>query len=218
MIKLSPRLKAISDFVGDDYSIVDVGCDHAYLSIYLYQNKKNINIIASDINHNALAIAKKNISLHKLDSKINTILSDGLKNIDVSEIDAIIISGMGGRSIIKILKDTDLKSIKQVIVQANTDIVLVRKSIIKMGFYIEDETMIMDNNKYYTVINFKKGKRIYTKKELYFGPKLLCKKEEIFLNKCNSDLEKLQNIFKNIPWTKLIKKISIYLKIRLYRL
>ncbi len=218
MIKLSSRLKAISDFVCDDSSIVDVGCDHAYLSIFLYQHKKNINIIASDVNINALSNAKKNIKLYNLNSKIKVILSDGLEKINLFEIDTIIISGMGGKTIINILANANLKNIKQIIIQANTDIILVRKAIINMGFYIDDENLIMDSNKYYTIINFRKGKIKYTAKELYFGPKLLCKKEEIFLNKCDSDLKKLQNIFKNIPWTKFIKKINMYLRIRLYKL
>ena len=39
MNKLSNRLKAIVKFVDKKDSIVDVGCDHGYLSIYLIENK-----------------------------------------------------------------------------------------------------------------------------------------------------------------------------------
>ena len=52
MIRLSKRLECIASFVNDDMSLVDVGCDHALLDIYLCQVKKNIKIIASDINEN----------------------------------------------------------------------------------------------------------------------------------------------------------------------
>ena len=54
MIKLSSRLKAIAELVPDRSNIVDIGCDHGLLDIYLTQSKKNITIIASDINQNAL--------------------------------------------------------------------------------------------------------------------------------------------------------------------
>ena len=61
MIKLSDRLKKIADYVNDDSSMIDIGCDHGLLDIYLIQKKKNIKLIASDVNPNALNNAKKNI-------------------------------------------------------------------------------------------------------------------------------------------------------------
>ena len=39
--------------------VVDVGCDHGLLSIYIYLNKKNVSVIASDINEKPLKEAKK---------------------------------------------------------------------------------------------------------------------------------------------------------------
>ena len=50
MIKLSKRLKKIADYVSDNSSLVDIGCDHGLLDIYLVQNKNNIKVVASDIN------------------------------------------------------------------------------------------------------------------------------------------------------------------------
>ena len=63
MINLSPRLKLISDFVPLDSKVMDIGCDHGLLDIYLYQNKnkKVKKIIASDINSSALNNAIENI-------------------------------------------------------------------------------------------------------------------------------------------------------------
>ena len=54
MIKISKRLASIASYVEDDASLIDIGCDHGLLDIYLYQTKKNIKIIASDVNQNAL--------------------------------------------------------------------------------------------------------------------------------------------------------------------
>ena len=61
MIKISKRLASIASYVEDDASLIDIGCDHGLLDIYLYQTKKNIKIIASDVNQNALKNAIKNI-------------------------------------------------------------------------------------------------------------------------------------------------------------
>ena len=41
--------------------IIDIGCDHGLLDIFLYQNQISNQIIASDINKNALNMAKKKL-------------------------------------------------------------------------------------------------------------------------------------------------------------
>ena len=61
MIKLSPRLETIANLVPVNSNVIDVGCDHALLDIYLYENNISNKIIASDINPNALKNAKENI-------------------------------------------------------------------------------------------------------------------------------------------------------------
>ena len=61
MIKLSKRLEEISSLVPLKARVVDIGCDHGLLDIYLYQNGIVSKIIASDINENALSNAKENI-------------------------------------------------------------------------------------------------------------------------------------------------------------
>jgi len=95
MIKISKRLNVIADLVEDNSRIVDIGCDHGLLDIYLVQTKKNIKVIASDINENALSNAINNIKKYKLDNVIKTVISNGLNNIDTTNLDTIIISGMG---------------------------------------------------------------------------------------------------------------------------
>ena len=40
MIKISERLKSISEFIEDNTNILDIGCDHGLLDIYLMQNTK----------------------------------------------------------------------------------------------------------------------------------------------------------------------------------
>ncbi|MDE5889099.1 MAG: class I SAM-dependent methyltransferase, partial [Bacilli bacterium] len=75
MTKISKRLKAIAEFVSKKDSLVDVGCDHGLLSIYLVENECVKRVIASDINQNALNSAIKNIKIRNMN--IDTVLSDG---------------------------------------------------------------------------------------------------------------------------------------------
>ena len=134
-MRISNRLKCISEFVEDNDKIIDIGCDHALLDIYLMNNKNNINLIASDIHEGAIKNAKNNISKHALLDKIDLRLGDGLNVINENEVDTIIIAGMGYYSIEKILSNSEkMNKIKKIIVQSNTDVVKLRKFIIKLGY------------------------------------------------------------------------------------
>ena len=218
MIKLSKRLLAIANLIDDNSKVADIGCDHGLVSIYLAMNKQNISIIASDINQNALDNAIKNINKYHLEDKIKVCLSNGLDNIN-DEIDTIIISGMGGHTIVDILTNNQekLHTVNNIIIQSNNDIEYVRRKIVKLGYYIKKEELILDKNIYYTIILFTKGKKKYTNKEYYFGPILLKENSKIFIEKKNKEYTKLVNIKNNIPKRKLLIRLKILKELHMYK-
>lgn len=201
MIKISARLKSIANFVDDNSSIVDIGCDHGLLDIYLVQTKKNVKIIASDVNQNALNNAIKNIKKENLTKKIKTVLSNGLDNIDTKDIDTIVISGMGTHTIVGILYNNlpKLKKIKNLIIQSNNDLDFLRYKLKKIGFIITKEQLVSDAGIIYTIIKFNKGHKFYTKKELFLGPYLLKENSKLFRQKNKQELEKLEKFYPLIP-------------------
>lgn len=204
-MKINKRLKAIADLIDYDTNVIDVGCDHALLDIYLTINGRN-KCIASDINKNALENAIKNIKKYNLNNKIETIISNGLENIKIPNNNTIIISGMGTNTIIKILENTDIKKIDNLIIQSNNQLYLLRKKLVKLGFYIVKEIVIKEKNIYYDIIKLKKGYKKYNYFEYLYGINLKDKeyiKYLIFKNK------KISN---SLPYNKFIKKID--LKIR----
>ena len=91
---ISRRLKSIADMVDSNDYVIDIGCDHALLDIYLTLNNNN-KCIASDISSKAILNAKSNIEKYHLSNKIEVIISDGLKNVPLNRLSTIIISGMG---------------------------------------------------------------------------------------------------------------------------
>lgn len=215
MIKLSKRLASIASNIDKEDKVVDIGCDHGYLSIYLKAVNGNKVVIATDINENALNMAKKNINKNSI--LIETRLGHGLDVIKHNEVDTIIISGMGGNTILNILKKNKLKYIKKIVIQSNTDIPLIRKYINKLGYTIKNEQLIIDKNIYYIIITFTKGKHKYTKKELYFGPILLKENNDLFNEKKAIELNKLEEILKKIPSKKIITKYKLKKLIKLYK-
>ena len=215
MIRLSKRLESISKYIKEYTNIVDVGCDHALLDIFLAIKYKNIKIIASDINKNALENAKNNIKKYKLTDRIKVVESDGLDKIDIKNLDTIVISGMGSHTIVGILLKNikKLKNIDTLIIQSNNDIDFLRTKITKIGYYISKEELVSDANIIYTIIEFKKGYKYYTHKELYFGPILLKEKSNLFIKKCTLDLSKKESFYPMIPKGHLSYKLKTKWKI-----
>ena len=204
MNKLSNRLKAIVKFVDKKDSIVDVGCDHGYLSIYLVENKLVKKVIASDINQNALNSAINNIKKSNLD--IETVLSDGIKEVNLKGVNTLVISGMGTSTILHILSDSDkLKNINKLLLQSNNDHEDLRRNLNKIGYYLEDESYTFDKGKWYVTCKFVKLYDNNSEDVIKYG--LLNNKEY------NEYLLKYEgNIIKRIPWKSFRAKIKAILK------
>lgn len=213
-IKLSKRLSAIANMIDKNSSIIDVGCDHALLDIYLLQNKMIKKSIASDITIGALNQADKNIALSNV-KNIETRLGNGLDTLNEKDkIDTVVMSGMGNITIKAILTNNKekLKNINTIVIQSNTGYNTIRDDLTKLGYYIDDETLVKERNIVYVVMKFKKGQKKYTKKELYFGPILLKNKNELFNELILNEVNKNSLIIGRLPKTKVYKKIKLIIK------
>ena len=215
-MKINQRLKTIGDLVEANSFCLDVGCDHALLDIYLVKQNKNIKTIASDIKKGPLEHAKENIIKEKLENEIETKLGPGLKTY-TEKVDTIIISGMGGRNIIGILKEDKnvLKKIKTIILSPNNYQEDVKKYLCKNGFYIENEEFVKDNKIIYQIIIFKKGKRKYTKKEYFFGPVFLLKKGPLFREYYERELKQREILISMLPKKYKYKRYIIKKEIKM---
>ena len=204
MNKLSNRLNAIAQFVDKKDSVVDVGCDHGYLSIYLKEVIKVKKIIASDINQNALNSAINNIK--KCNLNIETVLSDGIKDVNLKGINTLVISGMGTSTILHILSDKDkLKDIDKLLLQSNNDHELLRRSLNEMGYYLEAETYTFEKGKWYVTCKFIKLDKKNNEDTIKYG--LLTNDE---YNKYLLNYE--DNIVKRIPWKSFEAKLKAILR------
>ena len=207
-MRTSKRLKAICEFVEKDDKIIDIGCDHALLDIYIKQIYPDINIIATDISQGAFKQAKKNIEKHNLNEDIDVRLGDGLTVADNDEYDTIIISGMGFYTIKQILSDSNkLKNVKKIVVQSNTDVVKLRKTIIKLGFKIDKEMLVLDKDIIYTIISFVLGSEKYDYKQIYFGPRLMENKDELFKDYYSKKLLKYENLLLQLPKNNIVSRM-----------
>ena len=195
-MRISNRLEALTFFVPYNSKVIDVGTDHALLPIYLIENDLVCNpVIASDNKYGPLETAKKNISMYDLQSKISLCLSDGLKEVE-SDFDCVIIAGMGGSLISKILNDSKekLEKVKTLILQPNNSEFAVREFLKNNNFKITNEMIVYEDDHYYTIIVAEHGENDYDDYDLLYGPILRREKSINFLDMLNKKADKLYEI------------------------
>ena len=147
-------MKAVSAMVTPGYVLADVGTDHGYVPISLIQRKRIPRAIAMDINKGPLQRACEHIAEFQLEEFIETRLSDGVNKLKVGEVDSILIAGMGGELVIHILTDgmEVCKSVKELILQPQSELDKVRKFLREKNFKIVDEDMVIEDGKYYPMM------------------------------------------------------------------
>ena len=173
MIKLSKRLKTAADMVRQGSALADIGCDHGYIPVYLVQAGKIKCAVASDINEGPLASCKSLVKENLLEDKIKCILSNGLENVNLDEVDDILIAGMGGELIAEILSYGDMNKLskKHIILNPMTHPEIARQFLFENGFEIKNDVIIKDKKHYYNIFDcFFTGKKTpYTQTDLFLG-------------------------------------------------
>jgi tRNA (adenine22-N1)-methyltransferase len=203
-LKLSKRLLTTANMLTPGLSVADIGCDHAYTSIYLMQSGKAKKVIAMDINEGPLKMAKENIRLHHMEDVIETRLSNGAMELKPGEVEAFLISGMGGPLICSILqKRLDLlPSVKELILQPQSEVFEVRHFLHDHGFAIEAEDMVFDEGKYYVIIKARPGIETYEEEVPYiYGAKLMESKNPVWIEYMTKERNKLEKVLSNLPDT-----------------
>lgn len=191
---ISKRLEAIASFIEKDKVVFDVGSDHGLLPCFLVQKGICPKAYAGDIAIGPLDNAKENIERFGLTDRVIPVFSDGLK-LAPKDTDIVVISGMGYYTIEHILSDTGDPSMYQYfVVQSNTDVDLLRKYISDKGYTIEDETVVHDGF-YYEIIRFSADLHDpYTDKQIKYGPILLERMDETFIEYLEDRKERLIRI------------------------
>lgn len=172
VINLSKRLQKISDLIQPCKYLIDVGCDHGYLIIYLLLNNKIEHGINIDINKKPLQSAYQNSKNYNLLDKIDFINNNGLKNLNIKhEINYVTISGMGGYLISNIINECQL-NVDKFVLQPNNNIPMLREWLFNNKFLILNEIVVFDNEIYYIIIETKKTNKTITfnKEDVYIGP------------------------------------------------
>ncbi len=207
-MQLSRRLQAVADLVTQGLRVADVGCDHAYTSIYLADWGISPQVIAMDVNQGPVDKARENVKRYGCADRIEVRKSDGLEKLKPGEVDSILIGGMGGALTIEILKKRPdiMNEIKELILQPQSEICKVRKMLMESGFLIIKENMVLEDGKYYMMMKAvqqtsveNKEDYVLTKREyLYYGRLLLEAKHPILKEYLKWELGICEEVFRNL--------------------
>lgn len=201
VIKLSNRLSTAASYVRSGAFVADIGTDHAYLPIQLVLSGKAIGAVASDINVGPINKAQENIEKYGLTDKIHTNISDGLDGIDKYSPTDILICGMGGELISKILNSSQYIKNENIrlILQPMTSVYELRKYL-SNGFSTIAESVVCEDDKIYQIICVQYDGKVhrYTEAELELGKINIMNKTSEFLVLLDATIGKKQKKLKGL--------------------
>lgn len=184
-VQLSERLTAIAEMVTEGNRLVDVGCDHGYLPVYLMLQHKIPRAIATDVGKGPLTRAQEHIAQYHMEAYIETRLCNGLSEIRSGEGDTLVIAGMGGPLMERILSEGRhaLPGFQELILQPQSDIPHFRRFVMQNGYQIIQEEMILEDGKFYPIMKAVpyEGERpaVWSRAEEMFGRLLLERKHPV---------------------------------------
>ncbi len=198
MNSLSKRLSLIKDMIPKGI-VADIGADHSKLIISLVEDGIADYGYAIENKKGPFDTLKRAVSSSSVSSRITPMFSDGITDLP-SDVNIIVLAGMGGTTIIDILNShrEKLINVEYIIVDAHTSIGEIRRAVTSLGYQIDDENILLEDGTYYEIIRFKKGEIIpYSDIEYDFGPILIKNKSYEFLQKWNSRISEIDTLLDN---------------------
>lgn len=158
-VSLSNRLQTVADMV-TGRRVADIGCDHGFVSIYLVQAGKADHVLAADVRPGPLSRAQQHIKEVQLTPYIETRLSDGLAGVTPEDrVDTVILAGMGGRLMRRILGELDRLPVQELVLQPQSEWEELRAFLYEQAYLIVEENMVLEEGKYYPVLRAVRKRR-----------------------------------------------------------
>ena len=192
-MELSPRLLQVAALVPRGAVVADIGTDHGHLPCYLVNKGIAPRVIAADINLRPYQIACGQVAKAGLGDRITVRMGDGLSIINPGEVTAAIIAGMGGSTISEILRQTPVvtESLSTFVLQPMTEVSRLRRWLAKHYFTIAQEALVVEDRRWYEVLQVNHGCEPNNRELLYtLGPRLVEKRHPLLLDRVTDLLTK----------------------------
>lgn len=177
--QLPKRLETIIERMPTSGCLADIGCDHAYVAIEAVRRGRAARALACDVRKGPLQQAAEHILCAGLAGKIETRLSDGLEQVAPGEADTVVVAGMGGPLMERILQGR-LEDFAHFVLSPQSEIPHFRRFLLAEDMQIDEETMLIDEGKYYVILNVSKraaaassDSMYVTEEDFLYGGRLL---------------------------------------------
>lgn len=149
------RISTLCSYLGPCRTFADVACDHGYFAQYMLKNNLCENAVISDISDKSLIKARALLDEYIKDGRCTAVCCDGLQKVRGA--DLVLIAGIGGDEILKILRESYIP--ENFVFQPMKNAQALRAYLIQSGCGITSDDIFSDGKNYYFVI---KGSRSYT--------------------------------------------------------
>lgn len=145
-MKLTPRLQKIADEIKPGETMADIGTDHGFLPLFLWEQGISPQVIMADISKGSLDKAAENCRLLAPDTDFDLRLGSGLEVLAPAEVDTVVMAGIGGNLICELLgKDLQKSwSFSKYILQPRRHIGRLRFWLYDNGFSITNEQLVRE--------------------------------------------------------------------------
>jgi Predicted SAM-dependent methyltransferase len=173
-LELTPRLRQLADWVGENAAFADIGTDHGYLPVWLVLNGRVSSAIASDLRPGPLAHAQATAAEYGVSGRVQLRLGDGLRGLGPQDADTIAIAGMGGENIALILSSAPWTADGQhrLLLQPMSRSEVLREFLAESGYVILREALAEDRGTLYPVLEAVGGQMHLSPGQLYGGAAL----------------------------------------------
>jgi len=196
---LGARIQSMVDLYPVVDSIADIGCDHGYTAIALFEAGKAEKLFACDIGKEPLEMAKKNVRFRGLEDKISCRLGNGLEALKKGECKHLLLSGMGGMLMIQILEKR-IEEFETILLSPQSDYEKVRRFLYPYMELLED-CYVKEKNKFYRILLAKKRSTSDTEAKV---PELKATNSDAGEN--NLDSSAISKVEWEFGWLPLAKK------------
>ena len=154
LFTLGARLSLCASMVRKGTKLADIGTDHAYLPVWLARQGLISHAIAADVRELPLHAAEKNIRRYRVEGQVSARLSDGLDAIFPNEADDVVMAGMGGELIMRLIAAAPWlrQGGKRMILQPMTSAEELRRFLEQEGFAVLREEAAAEDGHVYSVM------------------------------------------------------------------
>ncbi len=155
VLTLRPRLKAVLELIGTQDTAADIGCDHGKLALALLESGCARRVIASDVSPSSVNKARRLAAAHAAEERMQVRLGDGLSVLEEGEADAVVLAGMGGTLMARLLEkcETPLKGAKRAVFQPMRAYADIRRYLYERGYPVLAERVVLDDGRLYQVFS-----------------------------------------------------------------